>query len=109
MIGFYLLSIFAMTLGAALVLDFKGFRRFFTRRPGESEEYARKFQTPAILAGLIFSFFRWRPSFDPSLSEVKAVSRSTGRAVEAGSSYLRLSRVMDRAVGRSGGAGFKRL
>nr|WSX47650.1 hypothetical protein OG409_00865 [Streptomyces sp. NBC_00974] len=54
MIGFYLLSIFAMTLGAALVLDFKGFRRFFTRRPGESEEYARKFQTPAILAGLIF-------------------------------------------------------
>lgn len=43
-----------MAFGAAIVFDYRGLRKWFTRKPGESDEYVKKFQAPAVAVGCLF-------------------------------------------------------
>ncbi|MER7910797.1 hypothetical protein [Streptomyces sp. NPDC096068] len=45
-----------IAFGAMMMFDMKGVRTRFTKKPGESEEYVKKFQVPAIIVGAVFFF-----------------------------------------------------
>ncbi|MEV7536783.1 hypothetical protein ACIQNV_38655 [Streptomyces hydrogenans] len=53
-LGFYAFMILFIAIGAALLTDFRGFRRAFVHKPGETDEYAKRFMPFALAVGVMF-------------------------------------------------------
>ncbi|MFD7979604.1 hypothetical protein [Streptomyces sp. NPDC059071] len=54
LLGKALFVMVPLALGVALLVDFKGFRRYMISRPGESDEDIKRYQPIAIIVGAGF-------------------------------------------------------
>ncbi|MGW6562743.1 hypothetical protein [Streptomyces hydrogenans] len=53
-LGFYAFLILFIAIGTALLTDFRGFRRTFVQKPGETDQYAKRFMPFALAVGAMF-------------------------------------------------------